>query len=260
LRLALISDLHGNLPAFEAVLAELDTQPVDEVVCLGDVAVGPYPMETIARLRDLRCPVVQGNWDDWLAHGIPELGGENGSILVDQGHWWGAQLSAGDRAYLDALPLTLEVEFDGGPLYCFHGSPHSHTDAITPETDDERLESFLGERQEAFLAGGHTHIQFARPYGRSIFVNPGSVGLPFDHWPPRGATPVLPWAEYAVLESRDGEIAVELRRVGYDVQALLDATLASGVPHARWWVDCWDLEAGSPSAGRSSSPAAAAEP
>jgi predicted phosphodiesterase len=240
LLVALISDLHGNLPALEAVLAHLDDEPVDELVCLGDVAVGPYPAETIARVRSLRCHVVQGNWDDWLAHDIPELSGEQGGILAEQGRWWADRLSADDKAYLDALPGTLEVPFDGGPLYCFHGSPRSHTDAITPETSDNELESLLGERHEALLSGGHTHIQFARPYGSTIFVNPGSVGLPFERWPPTEAR-VLPWAEYAVLESRDGEVAVDLRRVDYDVQALLEATLASGVPHARWWVDCWDL-------------------
>jgi putative phosphoesterase len=241
LRVALISDLHGNLPALEAVLAELDDEPIDELVCLGDVAIGPHASETIARVRDLRCHVVQGNWDDWLAHGIPELTGEHGARLVEQGRWWGEQLSVEDRAYLDALPATLEVPFDGGPVYCFHGSPQSHSDAITPETTDDELESLLGDRQEALLAGGHTHLQFTRPYGRTIFVNPGSVGLPFERWPPADGTRVLPWAEYAVLEARDGEVAVNLRRVDYDVQALLDETLASGVPHARWWVDCWDL-------------------
>ena len=241
MRVALISDLHGNLPALEAVLAELDDDPVDELVCLGDVAVGPYPSETIARLRGLDCHVVQGNWDDWLAHGIPELEGEQGAMLVDQGRWWGAKLSADDRAYLDALPATLELPFDGEALYCFHGSPRSHSDAITPETADGRLESLLGDRQETLLAGGHTHLQFTRPYRHSIFINPGSVGLPFNRWPPRDPNPVLPWAEYALLESRDGEVAVSLRRVDYDVQSLLDKTLASGVPHAKWWVDCWDL-------------------
>jgi protein phosphatase len=241
LRVALISDLHGNLPALETVLAELDDDRVDELVCLGDVAVGPYPSETIARLRGLDCHVVQGNWDDWLAHGIPELEGEQGAMLVDQGRWWGAKLSADDRAYLDALPATLELPFDAEALYCFHGSPRSHSDAITPETADDRLESLLGDRQETLLAGGHTHLQFTRPYRHSIFINPGSVGLPFNRWPPRDPNPVLPWAEYALLESRDGEVAVSLRRVDYDVQYLLDETLASGVPHAKWWVDCWDL-------------------
>jgi putative phosphoesterase len=241
LRVALISDLHGNLPALEAVLAELDDEPVDELVCLGDVAVGPYPAETIARVRGLRCQVVQGNWDDWLAHEIPELSGEQGAILSDQGRWWAERLTSDDKAYLDALPGTLEVPFDAGPLYCFHGSPRSHTDAITPETPDDELESLLGDRHEALLSGGHTHIQFARPYGSTIFVNPGSVGLPFERWPPTDGTRVLPWAEYAVLESRDGEVSVDLRRVDYDVPALLEDTLASGVPHARWWVDCWDV-------------------
>jgi putative phosphoesterase len=241
LRVGLISDLHGNLPALDAVLAELEGETLDQLVCLGDVAVGPYPAETIARLRGLECQTVRGNWDDWLAHGIPHLDGDHGARLTEQGRWWGERLSAADRAYLDALPKTLEVLFDGGSLYCFHGSPRSHSDVIHPETTDAALREMLGERPEPLLAGGHTHIQFARPYGSAILLNPGSVGLPFERWPPTGGTRVLPWAEYAVLESRDGEVSVDLRRVDYDVRPLLEATLASGVPHAKWWVECWDV-------------------
>ncbi|HYZ20396.1 MAG TPA: metallophosphoesterase family protein [Gaiellaceae bacterium] len=241
MRVGLISDLHGNLPALEAVLAELENESLDQLVCLGDVAVGPYPAKTIARLRGVECQTLQGNWDDWLAHGIPDLGGTHGARLVEQGRWWGDQLSAGDRAYLDALPASLEVPFDGGAVYCFHGSPRSHSDAIHPETSDAELQEMLGARPEPLLAGGHTHIQLARPYGHSILVNPGSVGLPFERWPPTDGTRVLPWAEYAILESQDGEVSIDLRRVSYDVRPLLEETLASGVPHARWWVDCWDF-------------------
>ncbi|HET7856906.1 MAG TPA: metallophosphoesterase family protein [Gaiellaceae bacterium] len=241
MRVGLISDLHGNLPALDAVLAEIEGETLDELVCLGDIAVGPYPSETIARLRSLECQTVQGNWDDWLAHGIPDLAGTHGAVLVEQGRWWAELLSATDRAYLDALPATLEVPLDGAALYCFHGSPRSHSDAIHPETTETELQEMIGDRPEPLLAGGHTHIQLARPYGPAIVLNPGSVGLPFERWPPSDRTRVLPWAEYAVLESRDGEISIDLRRVDYDVRPLLEATLASGVPHAQWWVDCWDL-------------------
>jgi predicted phosphodiesterase len=240
LRLGLISDLHGNLPALEAVLAELEQEPPDEIVCLGDIAVGPHPAETLARVRELDLRVVQGNWDSWFADGIPELAGDHGRKLVDQSRWWAARLSAEDLAYLGSLPATLELPFGGG-LLCFHGSPRSHSDAILPETSEEELAPLLDGETAAILAGGHTHLQLARPYKRSLFVNPGSVGLPFESWPPSGAR-VLPWAEYAVLESQNGELSVDLRRVEYDVGDLLRTTLASGVPHARWWVDCWAVQ------------------
>lgn len=239
MRVGLISDLHGNLPALEAVLGRLDSEALDHVVCLGDVAVGPQPRETLDRVRGLGVPVVQGNWDAWFAEGIPDLEGDHGRKLVDQGRWWAEQLADDDLAYLGSLPPSFELSLDGG-LLCFHGSPRSHSDAIHPGTSEEELESLLGDPEAAVLAGGHTHIQLQRPYKRALLVNPGSVGLPFERWPPSEAR-VLPWAEYAVLESRDGELSVDLRRADYDVGNLLEATLASGVPHARWWVDCWAL-------------------
>jgi putative phosphoesterase len=241
LRVGLISDLHGNLPALEAVLDELAEESVDELVCLGDLAAGPQPAETLARVQELQCHVVQGNWDAWFANGIPALHGEHGRKLVDQGTWWARQLSSADRDYLGGLPATLELPLDGVDLFCFHGSPRSYLDAILPETSDEELAGLLGTRDAKVLAGGHTHIQLARPTAQLLFVNPGSVGLPFEQWPP-SETRVMPWAEYAVLEAHDGDASVELRRTDYDLDGLLQAVLASNVPHARWWVDCWALQ------------------
>jgi putative phosphoesterase len=238
-RVGLISDLHGNLSALEAVLAELERERVTELVCLGDLAVGPQGPETVAHVRGLGCRVVQGNWDDWFANGIPPLTGEHGRRLVEQGEWWAARLSRADLEYLRELPLTLEVPLGGGRVLCFHGSPNSHSDAIHPGTSDDELGAMLDGHEASVFAGGHTHLQLVRPNRKSLYVNPGSVGLPFESWPPSESTRVLRWAEYAMLELEDGELSVDLRRVDYDVDGVLKLTLESGVPHARWWVDCW---------------------
>jgi putative phosphoesterase len=241
LRVGLISDLHGNLAALEAVLAELEEEPVDELVCLGDIAVGPQGPETLARLQSLGCPAVQGNWDDWFAAGIPPLRGEHGRRLIEQGEFWTARLSDANLKYLGELPTTHELAFDGGRVLCYHGSPRSDTDAIHPGTSDDELGELLDGLDAAVFAGGHTHIQLNRPYGPARVVNPGSVGLPFEAWPPGDATRVLPWAEYAILDL-DGQPRLDLRRTDYDVESVLQLTLESGVPHAEWWVDCWVLE------------------
>lgn len=241
MRVGLISDLHGNLAALEAVLAELERERVDELVCLGDIAVGPQGPQTLARVRGLGCPAVQGNWDDWFAAGIPPLSGEHGRRLVEQGEWWAARLSPADLNYLGELPLTLELSLGGRRVLCFHGSPRSHSDAIHRGTSDGELGGLLDGHEAAVFAGGHTHIQLHRPHGPSMLVNPGSVGLPFEEWPPSGSTRVLPWAEYAILEL-DGQPRLDLRRADYDVESVLRLTLESGVPHADWWVDCWVLD------------------
>lgn len=238
-RLGLISDLHGNRLAFEAVLEDLEKAGIDRLVCLGDVAAGPEPRATIERLRDLGCPVVVGNWDCWLVEGMPHLPGEEGPKLRDQGDWSAAQLGETEQAFLAELPPYVEVNLDGAEVLCVHGSPRSNTDDIQATTPDDELAEMLAGSEPAFLAAGHTHVQLARQHGSTLIVNPGSVGLPFNRWPPNGAVRVSPWAEYAILTINSRLISTELRRVSYDISALLDVARESGMPHTEWWAAQW---------------------
>ena len=238
-RLALISDLHGNLLAFEAVLGELEEAGVERIVCLGDVAAGPQPRETVERLRCLRCPVVLGNWDTWMLDGMPDLPGYAGPRLRDQGEWCAAQLDEGDKGYLAALPEQVELQLDGSSVLCVHGSPRSFMEDIHPSTPDHEVAEMLGDVEHSALTAGHTHVQLVRPHNSTLIVNPGSVGLPFHSWPPNGALRMSPWAEYAVLSSEDGRIMAELRRAPYDVSALREVAQESGMPHPEWWADQW---------------------
>jgi putative phosphoesterase len=243
--LALISDVHGNLPALEAVLAQLEQEPVDELVCLGDVAVGPQPSETTARLRELGCPVVMGNWDAWFLDGFPILPGAAGAKFVEQGEWWAARLSDGDRAYMRTFLPTLELALDGTSALCFHGSPRSYDELILATTPHEDVLRALSGCEQPLQIGGHTHVQLVRVVEGMLVLNPGSVGLPF-----RGVETELqrvsPWAEYALVRIDDGRLSVDLRRARYDVGNLLEVTLESGVPYAEWWVETWDLAASEP--------------
>ena len=242
-RIGLISDIHGNLPALEAVLAELEHEELDGLVCLGDVAVGPRPAQSLARVLALRCPIVKGNWDDWFCEGIPPSDEEVGRKLVEIGEWWAKQLSDDDLASMRAFEPTVELDLGGGETaLCFHGSPSSHMDAIFSVTPDETLARFLGDTRQRVLACGHTHVQMLRRYDHAVVVNPGSVGLPFSDWAPQTIR-IAPWAEYGILGCENGRLSVELRRTSYDVAALLDECLESGMPHARWWVNSWQLDA-----------------
>jgi putative phosphoesterase len=239
-RIGLISDLHGNPLALEAALAELERAAVDELVCLGDVAPGPEPVETIRRLREAGCPVVCGNWDAWLVDEIPLLPPPVGDKLREQGAWWSAQLSQEERDYLRSLPPAVEIGTNGDSVLCVHGSPRAHTDDIHATTPDEALAAMLGGREPLVLATGHTHVELVRVHGSTLIVNPGSVGLPFHTWPPpNGDIRMSPWAECAIVSVEDGIVSTELRRVPYDVRPLLDSAVASGMPHARWWADSW---------------------
>ena len=98
MRIALISDIHGNLPALEAVLQRLEEQPIDRIICLGDIAVGPWPSETVKRVRALDCASIVGNWDAWMLDGVPPCGDNDaGKKLLEMGSFWADQLDAAPR-------------------------------------------------------------------------------------------------------------------------------------------------------------------
>ena len=242
MRLGLIADIHGNLPALDAVLAELSREGVDRLVCLGDLSLGPQPVEALERVRSLDCPVIKGNWDDWFLHGMPPLDGRLGEALADLRTWSAKQLSSDQRQYLAELLPTAEVELpDGTILLASHGSPRSFEDWILATTPDEELEEMFAGRTALVFAGGHTHFQLFRRFGESVILNPGSVGLPFRR-PSRGIMEISPWAEYGVVEHDGDRLSIELRRTAFDLDGFLRTMRESGMPHAEWWAALWTAE------------------
>jgi predicted phosphodiesterase len=238
MRVAVLSDLHANPFALDAVLADLP-RDVDTAVCLGDVAIGPFPNEVIWRLRELDCPVVMGNWDVWLLDGVPSLEGEVGPRLSAQGRWCSSQLDREDRAFLRTFRPNVELALDGTRGLFFHGSPRSNTDLLLPDVSRAELDRALaGARADLFVAG-HTHLQMLRRRPDSLFANVGSVGLPFSEGPSGGSMRVSRWAEYALATVDERGLTLEFRRVPYDVEEMLLAARASGMPQAEWWISCW---------------------
>jgi predicted phosphodiesterase len=241
MRIALIADIHGNLMALEAVLAELDNESVDQIVCLGDVAIfGPQPCETLARLRQLGCPVVMGNTDAWALDPQPHPVRDENTVYFNEIELWGAaQLSDEDRALIRAFQPTVSVDLGHGTtLLCYHGSPRSYHDSIVATTPDEELALFFGNSPAALMAGGHTHTPFVRRFQQSIVLNPGSVGLPYERLPGGGARNP-PWAEYGILMVDRADVRIELRRTPVDTAQLAQAVRQSGMPHADWWLADW---------------------
>jgi putative phosphoesterase len=242
MRIAIISDIHGNLTALEATLADLASQGADQVVCLGDVASsGPQPHEVLRRLQDQEIPSIMGNTDAWLLNPKPYTGEEafhQKVYAIDE--WCARQLSAADREYLRTFEPTLEIAIDARRrLLCYHGSPQSNQDIIVATTPNEELERFLGGYQAAVLAGGHTHAQMLRRFRESIVINPGSVGLPYERVASGEGERNVPWAEYALLSADGDSLSVAFRRVPLDVSEIVQAALSSGMPHADWWVSDW---------------------
>jgi putative phosphoesterase len=242
MRIGLISDLHGNLPALEAVLRQLEQESIDRYVCLGDIAVGPWASETVRRLRELDPEVLVGNWDAWMLDGVPPCDDTAPCrMLLEMGSFWADQLDDEDLAYLRRAKPRLEVEIDATRVLFFHGSPRSYNEPILAATPTEELDHMLAKHTASVVVVGHTHVQMVRRLPFAMIVNPGSVGLPFLEWPIADAR-VCPWAEYGILDlNGQDELSLELRRTRYDAESVIRYTLASGVPHAEWWTACWRL-------------------
>jgi predicted phosphodiesterase len=239
---ALIADIHGNVPALEAVLAELERDGAERVLCLGDVGIGPQPVEALERLEELGCPVIMGNWDARFLGRHTHLDGELEHVLVALGAWSTEQLSPVHIDFVKTFSQTLEVSLgEGVTLLASHGSPRSYEDAILATTPDDELERMLEGRTASVLACAHTHFQLFRRFEESVIVNPGSVGLPFRRQQ-RGVMRIAPWAEYAVVAYEHGRFAVELRRTPFDVDRFIQIMRGSGMPHADWWAGLWSSE------------------
>lgn len=243
-RIGIFGDTHGNMVAFEAVLAALRAEGIERLVCLGDVAAsGPQPRDVVQRLRALQCPVVMGNADEEVLNPPDPAAGadEDTRRIREINRWTAAQLSAAERAFVASFAATVTIPLaDGGTLLCYHGSPRSYDDILLPTTPAEELDALLGDATATVLAGGHTHQQMVRRHHKALVINPGSVGLAFDRVPLGPGTRNPSWAEYAVLTCGIGDLRVELRRARFDGVALVAAARASGMPHAEWYASDWD--------------------
>ena len=240
MRVALFSDVHGNAVPFDAFLADLDRQDVDQVVCLGDHAQGgPQPAECLERLRDLECPAVMGNSDDFLLTLDP--GDEPVTeAQLETARWSQAQLSKEQLDFHRSFQPTVELDLGGGrSLLAFHGTPRSRNEIVGPWMDEEAFREPFADVDATVLAGGHTHQQWARRLGDRYYVNPGSVGLAYDHHQTEESFRADTYAEYAVLTVDGPGVGVEFRRVPFDAGAVIAAIEASGMPHhdraARFW-------------------------
>jgi len=213
MRLALLSDQHGNDTAFRAVLEAVERLRVEDIVCLGDVAQGgDEPAQTLDRLAALGCDTVLGNADAFLLEVPTDSNEPVTEAQLERREWTLSQLADSHLVQIRSFAPVVRREIDGVRMLFFHGSPRLYEDVLLPESGDDALEPFLGH-DAALLAGGHTHLQWARQIRDALYVNPGSVGLSYD----RNTDPpvVRSLAEWALVTVQDGVVAVEFRQVPY---------------------------------------------
>jgi len=236
MRIAVISDIHGNCFALDIVLADISQQEVERIVCLGDaIQGGAQPAQTVQRLRELHCPIVMGNADAWLLTGqdTSPLEKTSESQLAVRA-WSLSQLSEEDTAFIAGFQPTIEISLETDKkLLCFHGSPHSFDDILLPDTPEEEFQRLLGGFDAMLMTGGHTHTQQLHRIGNaSWYINPGSVGLAYDWRLPKGQFHADPWADYAIVTVQGGRTGVEFRHVPFDVNELIRLIQVSGKPDA----------------------------
>jgi predicted phosphodiesterase len=235
-RIALLSDMHGNAVAFRTVLEEVRRDDVDLIVSLGDVAQGgPQPRECVDILRELGCPCVNGNSDEFLL--TLDLGAEpvedeeRRERLLDTARWSREQLGDDGLEFLQGFAPTVEV----GRLVCCHATPQSNEDVILPDTPRADAERMIGAPVADAVAAGHVHLQWLRRFSTLVWFCVGSVGLVYEHKEPMDEVPFMPFCEYAIYSGA----AVEFRRVPFDVDELIAAARANDFPDVERYAATW---------------------
>lgn len=204
MKIALFSDIHANLPAFEAFLADLDSRKVDAVYCLGDmIGYNIWPNEVIVEIRRRGIATLAGNHDKKTSGYVYEL------------------VSPDNRAYLNTLPAHIRQEYDQMNIVLAHGSTRSINEYVYEDLDESYVLEMMSEAKADVFCVGHSHLPYHRIIGDKHVVNIGSVGKPKDG-NPNGC--------YVVL-SIDDQVKVEFIRFSYDVEKAASAVEISPLPN-----------------------------
>jgi predicted phosphodiesterase len=223
---AVVSDIHGVLPALDAVLAEPDVQAAERIVATGDIAAGPQPVEVLDRLAGLgdRVVLVRGNCERELVDLARDAGAE-AAFPIDR--WAADQLGPEHSAVLAGLPHPVTLDVDGfGPVLFCHGTPRDDDEVVLVDTRLERWADVLAGVPDDVrtIVCGHTHMAFARFAHGRLVVNAGSVGMPYGR----------AGAQWVLLAGG----AVTLRRTDFDIEAARSAIRAScGYGDVDAWTD-----------------------
>ncbi|CAB3394688.1 MULTISPECIES: metallophosphoesterase family protein [Kyrpidia] len=214
MRVAFLSDIHGNVEALDAVLADVRKRGVDRIAVLGDIAYrGAEPTRAVEKVRELAAAgaeVIQGNADLWTVRGVEagEVPDPFLEIMRREQEWTAGRLTADQVRYLEELPEDIFWDFEGVRIHAFHATPTNLFTAVLPDASAEVLEGRLMVKPAVDVyVYGHIHLPYVRYLRGKCVVNTGSVGLPFDG---------LPQPSYALLEVEAGRFRVTLERVPYD--------------------------------------------
>jgi predicted phosphodiesterase len=228
MRIAVLGDIHGNLPALEAALAAVDGAKCDLILHTGDlVGYGPHPNETIDLVRAREIEGVRGHFDEnaaWRTESSGAEGEEEAVALADASHAWTERaLGERQRSFLKDLPFSIERRIGGRLASLFHASPSDLVTGIEETFSEELLLQYVEETGAGVFLFGHTHHAWHRVAGDAHFVNAGSVGCSTDG---------DPRASIAIVEI-GARVEVDVRRVPYDIERTARDAWRSGSPRDR---------------------------
>jgi putative phosphoesterase len=226
-RVAVITDIHGNLPALQAALARIDELGISDILCGGDlVGYGPHPNEVCALIEERAIPTIYGNYDHAIARDLEDCGcayvtphdREIGQRSVD---WTLAHTDQRSKDFMRELPFDLRFRVGDHDVHLVHGSPRKVNEYLFEDKPARLYERLAGAETASALVFGHTHKPWVHDFGGVRFVNCGSVGKPKDG-DPRGA--------FAVLEPGVDVVDVTIERVAYDAEAVAAEVREAGLP------------------------------
>jgi putative phosphoesterase len=225
--IAVITDIHANLPALQAALARIDELGIESVYCGGDlVGYGPHPNEVVALVAERDIPAIYGNYDYAIARDLEDCGcayitphdRELGQGSVE---WTLAHTDRRSKEWMRELPFDLRFDVGAASVHLVHGSPRKVNEYLFEDKPARLYERLAAAEDAGVMVFGHTHKPWVRSYGGVLFVNCGSVGKPKDG-DPRGA--------FAVLRETAGGVEATIERVAYDAEAVAAEVRDSGLP------------------------------
>ena len=224
---AVITDVHGNLPALQAALDRIDELGIERIYCGGDlVGYGPHPNEVCALIAERGIPTIYGNYDYAIARDLEDCGcayvtPHDRQLGRQSVEWTLAHTDQRAKDYMRGLPFELRFDVGEAGVHLVHGSPRKVNDYLFEDKPARLYERLAAAEADAALVFGHTHKPWVRDYGGVRFANCGSVGKPKDG-DPRGA--------FAVLRPAGRSVAVTIERIAYDADAVATEVRAAGLP------------------------------
>lgn len=225
MKIGLISDVHANLFALEAVLAHAGSMGVKQFWCLGDyVHFNAFPDEVVKTIRKLDAISIYGNIDLAVLNARKLVYKKNASDIPEEEKpilWTYQQLTRKNRNFLNDLPMKKRIKIKGNRFLLIHGSPAGYDDPLFVDTPEDRLRELAKLTNAEFVLVGHTHRPFVREVEGTTFINPGSVGKPFDG---------DPRACYAILKVKEDQVSVQQYRVEYNLEKMIRAMKDADLP------------------------------